>query len=313
MLSMAHYPANEAAEAIKEYRRWGDELPPAETLKDIFDPLDADNRGRLNTLLVKSHVCIDLARAEPQDAERWLASSEAALDDIEQVGTVFRARSEILPSAVSPYIARAILARTDLPNWHITLLEKEKPITDNYSDLLEKATAALSLVGPEVENDKQGMNAALIEAVPRILEARKGEDGYRGRFALFREESRISGVRRGHNPNWDIGICLNDDPKTFLRPSIKLALFAQPRNNTRSNDPGAYRAAGITPISAAHFGFKDPYTLILSCVEEAQHGGPLPLEVAGKKSLMTSGHLDHITDGLRQEFRRPTGQTRRRW
>lgn len=171
---MTYDQAAETTEAVDEYRRWGDELPPVGTLRDIFEPLDADNRGRLSTLLVKSHVCIDLARAEPQHAKRWLDSSETALDEIEQTGAAFRAQAEALTSNVLPYVTRAALGRVDLPNWRLAM--ESQPITNNYSFLLEKAEAALSLAALEAEDATHGRISALIEAVPRILGARKGEE-----------------------------------------------------------------------------------------------------------------------------------------
>lgn len=313
---MAYYPVDEISEAVEEYRRWGDELPPSQTLKDIFDPLEADEQRYLNTLLVKSHVCVDLARAEPLHAESWLARSEEALDEIEQREIAARTQAEPLPSNILSYVARAALWRIDLPNWRVALFGEGQPIENNYADLLEKASGVLSLDRSEATdaNDTSPVNASLIEAVPCILGARKAyqgsAEGWRGRFALLREECRVSGVRRGYNPNWDTGVCLDDEPITFLYPSVALALFAQPCTGTRSNNPSAYRAAGVVPISAAHFGFKDPSPLILSCIEEAEHGGSLSRNVARKKSLMSSANIDNLTHSLRQKFMRSLGSQR---
>ena len=232
-------------------------------------------------MLIAAEMYIDLAFAGGIDQQTYhIQRAEELLEDtvdqVDYLQTIGHERSYLRGI---PFSAQAQLRLLELPNWEAAI--EGSPTQGDYEQYLQ--TLDHILLDGSTSTEK--VRSTLVELVPVLLGKRalqRSTDGWEGRLALSREESRLL-LADDRNPNWDSGLLVGEEVP-FDAPNARLQLKSG--KNSRAQ---RYQRGGVIPLSAKAHGFSNPLPVLLGCLREEGLGGD-------SEAASTTSELDDITE-----------------
>lgn len=277
----------------ERYRQFGDNIPPLETLLDLYKDLEREDNPY--SIATKAHVCIDIASAHGPDGKyrRWLGRAEETTQQALRA-TYYDERlpqKKLVSSATLN--AQAQVTRAQLAIWH-GVITNNPAVLPSTMDLLEFSDDLL-------DAGKYSAHAMVtaMEFAPVVLGRRANERyglGWLGRTALCREDRRRSThdyyVQGTRTHNWDLGLTYDS--------SYPLALQEPPHKvqSKLTNHKEQYRE-DISVSVAREVGTNNARVILMSCKKE-QLGLTSEMQ-------MSPAELDELTQTFENDFKRQGG------
>ncbi len=284
---------------IEEYRSFGDERPPRNTLQAIVRSCNEHSYSSSHQkLLVAAHACGDLIMyysTEPGLIRKRSQSAHHFLDTIIDKTNYLKSHED-LQSALTlaaPIAVKAVLQKSDISSWKD--FARGCSPEHNYEQTLQAARQAMDFAAISTES-----RSNLTEFMPLLLGSRarhQGATGWSGRLALLREGNRPR-PGKGCNPNWDVGLCF---PDLEIQHTLRKPMRVQAVSTERQKDRLAYkyRNAGVACISAQLSGFDNPEQIVLSCMNEFE-----VVPQSEGMDLLSTGQLDDLTHTVEAQVRK---------
>lgn len=286
-----------------DYQRYGDTRPSKDQLEALLESTPEEPSP------LRCDLFLDLAAADTDNTHGWMECAQETIEELAVSRKLVSGEPQNITYAIAAY-----LRQPEIPNWENAL--RLDPLQNNYDDLLKAGFEIVTQVAQPLSREFDAhthIYATLFHYVPLLLGARQlaqnPDKGWLGRLALNRERHRkeLHAHREESeqiaNSNWSIGVTAPNNPHTWLEPSTRLVVktafsvttgVGRKANNARQT---AYRQARIVPISAQGFGFKDPWNIIFSCINEVWSVPPILQD--DDAPLLSGAALDSLTDRVR--------------
>lgn len=267
---------------------------PADFLEQLLEQGKENRHQGAEEQFITAHIHTDLAVLQPESAESHLDAAESLYEEILQTHEQRMLEGCFDPSRSAVTLVRSILHAAEIPQWRQAT--QGQRVTPDYEELLDATKHALSYVkqwGHSTDTrsstfEHSAARSALVDFTVVLLGARachKGEGGWTGRLALFREDE--GPTYSGYNPNWDVGVCMAGLKGNYKRPA-RIQLYRHKKKGKQ-----AYWAAGVITLSEESCGLYQPQYLINSCVNE--------FDAASTKNYR-SLQLDKLTARVQQKI-----------